>query len=263
MKGETVEDGEEAQITRGKLASPAQATKWPARALAGQPGETLRNNLKWVRCPISVVTRRERPTMVKKRTVHSWTSRHGLLSMNQAFKAGKQGRFARRQGMGFRRGYADSWHRPSNRSLSRRPLCAYQSANAIAASCGGGAQRSILCESKDLSLLAAPAASRRRMKQQQVQEARPPGRCGDLEKSTGTHHARGHAGRQQEARPDCQGGGVAPGSRAYTVSSACSRWKSNASFETDMATRVERFLVRGNFYGVARERPSRRKKMGN
>jgi hypothetical protein len=42
VKGETVEDGEEEQITRGELASPAQATKWPARTLAGQPGETLR-----------------------------------------------------------------------------------------------------------------------------------------------------------------------------------------------------------------------------
>ena len=95
MKGETVEDGEETQITRGQLASPAEATKWPARALAGQPGETLRNSLKWVRGPIPVITRRERHTMVKKRTVHSSTSRRDLRSMSQAFKAEKRGCFAR------------------------------------------------------------------------------------------------------------------------------------------------------------------------
>ena len=94
MKGETVEDGEEEQITRGELASPAEATKWPARALAGQPAESLRNSPKQVRSPISVVTRRERHTMTKKRKVHSLTGRITPRLMSQAFEAVKRNRGA-------------------------------------------------------------------------------------------------------------------------------------------------------------------------
>ena len=93
MKGETVEDREEEQITWGQLASPTEATKWPARALAGQPGETLRNSLQWVRYPISVVTRRERHTMIRRK-VHSLTGRITRRSMIRAFKAVKRNRGA-------------------------------------------------------------------------------------------------------------------------------------------------------------------------
>ncbi len=94
MKGETVEDGEEEQITRGELASEAEATKWPARALAGQPEEPLRNSPKEVRSPISVVTRRERHTMNQKRKVHSLTGRITLGLMSRAFQAVKRNRGA-------------------------------------------------------------------------------------------------------------------------------------------------------------------------
>lgn len=94
MKGETAEDGQEEQITRGELASPAEATKWPARALAGQPEETLRNDLKRVRGPMPVVTRRERHTMTNKPKVHSLTGRITRRLMIQAFKAVKRNRGA-------------------------------------------------------------------------------------------------------------------------------------------------------------------------
>jgi hypothetical protein len=44
-KGETVEDGPGPLRSRGKSALPAEATKWPALALAGKTGGTLRNDL--------------------------------------------------------------------------------------------------------------------------------------------------------------------------------------------------------------------------
>ena len=146
--------------------------------------------------------------MVRKRTVHSWTGRCGLQSMNQALKAEKRRCFDRWQGLGSRRGYVDSWHRPSNRSLTRRPLCASQNATAIAASCGGGAQGSILHESTDFSLLAARATMSSSDAATAGARGTAPWPVRGSEDKCGHSHARGHAGRQQEAQPDSQGGGV-------------------------------------------------------
>ena len=86
VKGETVEDGQRALITRGQLASTTQATKWPAPALAGQLDESLRNILKWVRIPETVVTRSDRPTMNRNQKVHSLTGRIAQDRVYEAFR---------------------------------------------------------------------------------------------------------------------------------------------------------------------------------
>lgn len=94
VKGETVEDGSRIPITRGQLASTAEATKWPALALAGQPAEPLRNIPQQAGIPESVVARRDRLTMNRKPKVHSLTGRITMKRMYLAFKVVKRNRGA-------------------------------------------------------------------------------------------------------------------------------------------------------------------------
>ena len=93
-KGETAEDGVTTTITRGQSARPAQATIWPAPALAGKPGRTLRNILQQAGAQDSVVARRDRHTMDRIPKVHSLTGRIDLGLMIESFKAVKRNRGA-------------------------------------------------------------------------------------------------------------------------------------------------------------------------
>ena len=94
VKGETAEDGEEAHSTWGELAPAIEATKWPARALAGQTEGILRNDLNGSDARSPWLRNVKRHTMNKKPKVHSLTGRIHLGLMIQAFQAVKRNRGA-------------------------------------------------------------------------------------------------------------------------------------------------------------------------
>ena len=94
MKGETVEEGEKGADHTGRVSLFGCGQQMACPRSCRATREPLRNNLKWVRCTISLVTRRERHTMAKKRKVHSLTGRITLRLMTQAFKAVKRNRGA-------------------------------------------------------------------------------------------------------------------------------------------------------------------------